>query len=341
MIFTLFLTVRHAYDRNISFLLCILPLHCRSLSRHLLRRLGGGSGRRHAAPVPPAARRIGERNPQRHLSRGRLHLFPSQCPFLNKEKLCRLILALGEDSLSVTCREHPRFWEEYGNTRETCLSISCPEAARLLLEEPLELCVQETDESAPEDPELNPAFFRQLLIYRRALFALSRSHRSLADRLSLALDAAENGITLPEDDEIPPDFWDSLPAPPLQLSLTDYFAAMESMEFTRPQLKELLPRVIASGAPLPLADSEAADAGGRILFYFLYRYVLRGVWSGLVAEKVRFAVYSTAAILALSQHMDAPSAHLQILDAAVLYSREVEHSPENLELLYEHLCSSD
>lgn len=264
-----------------------------------------------------------------------------QCPFLNKEKLCRLILALGEDSLSVTCREHPRFWEEYGNTRETCLSISCPEAARLLLEEPLELCAQETDESAPEDPELNPAFFRQLLIYRRALFALSRSHRSLADRLSLALDAVENGITLPEDDEIPPDFWDSLPAPPLQLSLTDYFAAMESMEFTRPQLKELLPRVIASGAPLPLADSEAADAGGRILFYFLYRYVLRGVWSGLVAEKVRFAVYSTAAILALSQHMDAPSAHLQILDAAVLYSREVEHSPENLELLYEHLCSSD
>ncbi len=264
-----------------------------------------------------------------------------QCPFLNKEKLCRLILELGEDSLSVTCREHPRFWEEYGNTRETCLSISCPEAARLLLEEPLELCVQETDESAPEDPDLDPALFRQLLTYRRALFALSRSRRSLADRLSLALDAAENGIALPEGDEIPPDFWDSLPAPPLQLSLTDYFAAMESMEFTRPQLKELLPRVIASGAPLPLADSEAAEAGGRILFYFLYRYVLRGVWSGLVAEKVRFAVYSTAAILALSRHMDAPSAHLRILDAAVLYSREVEHSPENLELLYEHLCSSD
>ena len=264
-----------------------------------------------------------------------------QCPFLNKEKLCRLILALGEDALSVTCREHPRFWEEYGNTRETCLSISCPEAARLLLEEPLELCIQETDESAPEDPALDPAFFQQLLAYRRALFALSRSRRSLADRLSLALDAAENGIALPEGDEIPPDFWDSLPAPPLQLSLTDYFAAMESMEFTRPQLKELLPQVIAAGAPLPLADPTAAEAGGRILFYFFYRYVLRGVWSGLVAEKVRFSVYSTAAILALAQHMDASTSYQRILDAAVLYSREVEHSPENLELLYEHLCSSD
>lgn len=264
-----------------------------------------------------------------------------KCPFLNKEKLCRLILGLGEDVLSVTCGEHPRFWEEYGNYRETCLSISCPEAARLLLEEPLALCRLETKETAPEDPELDQRFFRQLLSYRQALFVLTRSRRSFSDQLALALDAAENGIALPEGDEIPPDFWDSHPAPPLQLSLTDYFTAMESMEFTRPQLKLLLPQVRSDGAPLPLSDSEAVEAGSRILFYFLYRYVLRGVWSGLVAEKVQFAVYSTAAILALSPYMDGPTSHQRILNASVLYSREVEHSPENLELLYEHLCSAD
>ena len=263
-----------------------------------------------------------------------------QCPFLNKEKLCRLILGLGEDVLSVTCREHPRFWEEYGTRRETCLSISCPEAARLLLEEPLELCEKETDEIAPEDPELDSEFFRQLLIFRQALFALTKSRRSLADQLSLALDTAENGITLPPEGEITPEFWNDVPAPPLTLSLTEYLTAMASMEFTRPQLKELLPRVIADNAPLPLSDPEMQQAGSRILFYFLYRYVLRGVWSGLVVDKVRLAVYSTAAILVLSQHMDGPTLHHRILDAAVLYSREVEHSPENLEILYEQLCSS-
>lgn len=263
-----------------------------------------------------------------------------QCPFLNKEKLCRLILELGEDQLSVTCQEHPRFWEEYGSRLETCLSISCPEAARLLLEEPLELCTQETPESVPEDPELDQAFFRQLLLFRQALFALTRSRRSLADQLSLALDAAKNGITLPEGDEIPPDFWNHQPAPPLHLSLTGYFTAMESMEFTRPQLKNLLQKAVSMNISLPKSDSTMEDAGSRLLFYFLYRYVLRGVWSGLVAEKVRFAVYSTAAILALAQHMDASTSHQRILDAAVLYSREVEHSPENLELLYEHLCGS-
>lgn len=264
-----------------------------------------------------------------------------QCPFLNKEKLCRLILGLGEDVLSVTCREHPRFWEEYGPRRETCLSVSCPEAARLLLEEPLELCEKETDETVPEDPELDSEFFRQLLLFRQALFVLTKSRCSLADQLSLALDAAENGIALPPEGEITPEFWNDMPAPPLALSLTEYLTAMESMEFTRPQLKELLPRVIADKAPLPLSDPEMQEAGSRILFYFLYRYVLRGVWSGLVAEKVQLAVYSTAAILALSQHMDGPTLHQRILDAAVLYSREVEHSPENLEILYEHLCSPD
>ncbi len=262
-----------------------------------------------------------------------------QCPFLNKKKLCRLILELGEDVLSVTCREHPRFWEEYSNYRETCLSISCPEAAKLLLEEQLALCERETDETAPEDPELDLEFFHQLLIFRQALFSLSCSRRSLADQFSLALDAAENGIMLPPKSKITPEIWNDVPAPPLALSLTEYLTVMESMEFTRPQLKELLPRVIAQGASLPLADPEAEEAGGRILFYFFYRYVLRGVWSGLVAEKVRFAVYSTAAILALSGCMTAPTVRQRILDAAVLYSREVEHAPENLELLYEHLCS--
>ena len=264
-----------------------------------------------------------------------------QCPFFNKEKLCRLILALGEDVLSVTCKEHPRFWEEYGNYRETCLSISCPEAARLLLEEPPELCRRETEETAPEDSELDPVFFRQLLAYRQALFSLTRSSRSLSDQLSLALDAAENGIALPDCDEIPPNFWDNHPAPPLRLSLVEFFTAMKSMEFTRPQLQLLLPRVLSGGASLPLSDPEATEAGRRILFYFLYRYVLRGVWSGLVAEKVQFAVYSTAAILALSPYMDGSASRQRILNAAVLYSREVEHSPENLELLYEHLCSAD
>ena len=262
------------------------------------------------------------------------------CPFLNHDRLCRLILAQGDGILSVTCREHPRFWEEYGSRRETCLSISCPEAARLLLERPLEPVVCETPEVVPEDPELDPAFFQQLLVYRSALFVLSRSTLPLSQKFSLALDAADNGIALPTDGTLPKDFWQGVPAPPLTLPLPAYLRAMEHMEFTRSQLPELLRRYRACPPPIFWDIPEYQEAGGRLLFYFFYRYVLRGVWSGLVAEKVRFSVFSTAAILALSEYMDAPAPGRRILDAAVLYSREVEHSPENLDLLYEHLCSA-
>ncbi len=214
-----------------------------------------------------------------------------QCPFLNKEKLCRLILGLGEDVLSVTCREHPRFWEEYGARRETCLSISCPEAARLLLEEPLELCEKETDDPVTEDPELDSEFFHQLLIFRQALFALTRSRRSLADQLSLALDAAENGITLPMEGEIPPEFWNDVPAPPLSLALTAYLAAMGSMEFTRPQLKELLPRVIADSTPLSLSDPEMQEEAA---FYSIFSIAMCFGAYGAVWWRKRCGFPSTA-----------------------------------------------
>lgn len=262
-----------------------------------------------------------------------------RCPFLNEKKLCRLILALGDDALSVTCREHPRFWEEYGSRRETCLSISCPEAARLLLTEPLRLETRETDDAAEPDPELNQALLEELLFCRKALLELARSPLPLNTKLAFCLDAAQSGMALPEDPAALSDFWLSQPTPPLSLDIPGFLSAMEGMEFTRPQLQELLPKALAAWSNDILDAPALRDSCGRLLFYFLYRYLLRGVWSGLVAEKLRLAVYSTAAIAALSQAAEGDTPQQRLLSAAVIFSREVEHSPENLELLYELLCS--
>ena len=56
-----------------------------------------------------------------------------RCPLLTAEGLCPIVTELGEDFLSETCHTHPRFTEVYGGLRETMLSISCPEAAPLLV----------------------------------------------------------------------------------------------------------------------------------------------------------------------------------------------------------------
>lgn len=56
-----------------------------------------------------------------------------QCPFLDREGLCEIYKELGPDGLCTTCRKYPRHMEDYGQLREVMLSMSCPEAARLIL----------------------------------------------------------------------------------------------------------------------------------------------------------------------------------------------------------------
>lgn len=57
------------------------------------------------------------------------------CSFLCENKLCDMYIALGEDSLCDTCRLYPRHIEEFEDAYEMNLSVSCPEAARILLEQ--------------------------------------------------------------------------------------------------------------------------------------------------------------------------------------------------------------
>lgn len=57
------------------------------------------------------------------------------CAFLNQEGFCDIYKELGRDGLCKGCRIYPRHMEDYGQLREVMLSLSCPEAARLILED--------------------------------------------------------------------------------------------------------------------------------------------------------------------------------------------------------------
>lgn len=71
------------------------------------------------------------------------------CTFLNEDKLCDIYTQLGCDALCHTCREYPRYSEEFGELREIGISLSCPEAARIIigLSEKVELESIENNES--------------------------------------------------------------------------------------------------------------------------------------------------------------------------------------------------
>lgn len=59
-----------------------------------------------------------------------------RCPFLNRENLCKLYIALGPEYLCETCREHPRFFTEVGPYEQVDVSLSCPETVQLFFQDP-------------------------------------------------------------------------------------------------------------------------------------------------------------------------------------------------------------
>jgi lysine-N-methylase len=60
----------------------------------------------------------------------------NQCPLLSEDRLCRIQAEFGEPFLSHTCATYPRVIHSIGDIRETALTLSCPEAARLVLLNP-------------------------------------------------------------------------------------------------------------------------------------------------------------------------------------------------------------
>ena len=57
-----------------------------------------------------------------------------RCPMWREDGLCRIQAELGEQALCKTCREFPRLTHDYGDFMEMGLELSCPEAARILLD---------------------------------------------------------------------------------------------------------------------------------------------------------------------------------------------------------------
>ena len=88
---------------------------------------------------------------KKYVKQGRIISEDVTCPFLNRDGLCEMYIELGPDALCHTCARHPRHLEDYGNLHEMVLLLSCPEAARLILEE------NDGEFSLPNEPS-QPSF---------------------------------------------------------------------------------------------------------------------------------------------------------------------------------------
>lgn len=97
----------------------------------------------------------------------------SRCSFLDENNLCKLYSGLGENMFCNTCRRYPRHFEEYGNLIEAALSLSCPEAARLIVDRTeIDRYLVKTDEAkkSPHQNEVDRVLLANLLSVRKHIF---------------------------------------------------------------------------------------------------------------------------------------------------------------------------
>ena len=79
----------------------------------------------------------------------------NQCPLLTAERLCSIQVELSEGYLSHACATYPRIHQSINGIEQTALTLSCPEAARLVLMNPNLLTPERL--AAVEQPTQEPA----------------------------------------------------------------------------------------------------------------------------------------------------------------------------------------
>ena len=120
-----------------------------------------------------------------------------RCSFLNEQNLCDLYTQLGAESLCKTCTMYPRHVEEFADLREYSLSLSCPIAAKIILEckEPVKFAEYEDDapdELEEEFEDFDYLMFTQLEDGREVIFHILQNRQmGMKKRMSLVLEMAE------------------------------------------------------------------------------------------------------------------------------------------------------
>ena len=295
----------------------------------------------------------------------------NRCPFLNKENLCDIFINLGEDRLCDICREHPRFYNWFGDYTEVGLGLCCEEAERLLFSDSKPLTFIEEDTQDEED-ELSEEMWHdvedtaegvcpteneeqdngnedlgdwnddiedesqeceQMLKEREAVFfILQNREEGIGARLKRLL------LLLPDAEEI-------TSANTLKgsaLFLIHFFGGMESLDETWPSMMKELEQNIDS-----LIDTDKAAEflqfmkGENRLYeyehtavYLIYRYYPEILLDGQIEAKILFAAASICLLFFMDLQCFQKNGIYTQHDRIELvrrFSKEIEYCPENME----------
>lgn len=247
-----------------------------------------------------------------------------RCPFLQKDGLCKIILEHSEDMLCDICREHPRFYEWYGEYKDAGVGLCCEEAVRLLLEseKALEYETVETQEISDDDtPE---DICKSVFELRKSLFSIINDRSlTLSDRIERCF------LKIGAKDVIAPCSADEFFAECVEIAKEmspfdelweKYILRLEALDFQ--EVKERISKAL----------SENQIRYEKSLSYFVFRHFIKACFDGDLLSHFKFAVIMTI----LEMLIDCVNGDL-LFNTRYL-SKQIEYSEENIDALTDECC---
>lgn len=294
-----------------------------------------------------------------------------RCAFLNEDNLCDLCLNKGEKSFCKTCKTYPRHIEEFEGVREISLSVSCPEAARILLNKKDKVTYLTYERAGEEEYEdFDPFFFslledarskmlnilqdRSLPIGTRVILVLGMAHdmqgRVNRQELFDCFDVIDKYIT-PKAIAYAKNYYSEHAKADSKYALTrELYDKLYELELLRKDWDDLLLEsdalLFAKGKNKYSAMHTAfwKNVGfaeeitiqlEQLMVYFLFTYLPGAVYDGNIYSKVQMCLYLVWMIYELwvARYVK-NGGTLSIeerVDLIYRFSREVEHSDKNRE----------
>ena len=297
------------------------------------------------------------------------------CSFLNENKLCDIYKELGEEGLCYTCRQYPRYLEEFGNLREIGISLSCPEAARIILRDNKKVVFElsENDEKITSYNDINGTLFMELMQCRKIILNILQDRNidlnkrtavilQFANEIQEKIDKSKiSEIKYVKEKYLDKEFIIKL------INDLDKYKEKDSEKYNNIHeyfnvFKEL--KHITPNDPLGLDDAlryfwqseedeelylekhrefnkyyeESNYKFENILVYFVYRYFMKAVFDYDVVAKIKTAIVSYLMIKELIVVRFIENYEItdeDIVDIAHTYSKDIEHLEENIEKLAE------
>lgn len=269
----------------------------------------------------------------------------NRCPFLLENGLCEMYIKLGHDNLCLTCRRYPRHITYFGSRCETGLSLSCPEAARIIMSSSTPIAFEcESNNEPPVPTDIDAELYFTLIEARKkAIDILQNRKFSIEARLCAFLLFSQ---------EISP-FIRSCDCRSIDKALVDDYFEYDLPSRSQRSVNGLRKKLFADFRQLETLDdsikelsfaAEKANTAAyaaknrqneweyeHLLVYFVFRYFMTAVFDGDLLVKSKF---TAAAFIIIKKLQAAENAdkrrRVQIIRR---FSKEVEHSDFNMKFL--------